>query len=79
MVDDDRLGLLGRGKGLVAGIVDPDGRPYALRAWAVTPIDPDGRVVRVVLGDEGRVVGDWIVGTAPPSRAATSRRCSRSS
>jgi hypothetical protein len=63
MVDDDRMWLLGRGKGLVAGVVDPDGRPYALRAWGVTPVGADGRRVRVLLGDEGNVVGDWIVGT----------------
>src|SRR3954447_6551618 len=63
MVDDDRMLLLGRGRGLVAGIVDPDGRPYALRAWGVTPSPSDEGVVRVILGDDCHAVGDWIVGT----------------
>jgi hypothetical protein len=48
---------------LIAGLVDPQGRPYALRAWVVLPIGTDGDRVRVALGDECHIVGDWIVGT----------------
>ena len=63
MVDDELLRLLRNGSALIAGLVDPEGRPYALRAWVVVPASTAGDRVRVALGDECNVVGDWIVGT----------------
>jgi hypothetical protein len=63
LVDDDVMQLLGKGSALIAGLVDPDGRPYALRAWAVLPVGPEDGRVRVAMGDECHIVGDWILGT----------------
>jgi hypothetical protein len=56
----DVLSILDAGTSLIVGTVGPDGEPRATRAFALTVVDVDGDVVRVVVSADDPDLSDHL-------------------
>lgn len=52
----DVMSIIEAGTSLIVGTVGPDGEPRASRAFALTVVDPDANVVRLVLSADDPIV-----------------------